>query len=54
MNPNFSKYIISEGDNQTFTVIYEPTYENLSHHESRSEALAAVKRYEAADKRRKQ
>lgn len=36
----------------TFTVVYNPSHENLSHHESRSEANAAIKRYKAADQRR--
>lgn len=37
----------------TWTVVYLPTNENLSHHEGRSAALATIKRYEAADARRK-
>jgi hypothetical protein len=35
----------------TYTVICD-NRENLSHHESEQEARAAIKRYEAADKRR--
>jgi hypothetical protein len=36
----------------TYSVRFLPTGENLSHHETRSEARAAMRRYEAADKRR--
>ena len=36
----------------TWTVVDFPTHENISHHESESEALAAVKRYKQADQRR--
>jgi hypothetical protein len=37
----------------TFTVFVEGTYENLGAHESMSDAHAAIRRYEAADKPRK-
>lgn len=36
----------------TWTVVYFPTHENLSHYESESEARAAVRRYKDADARR--
>lgn len=36
----------------TYSVHYEPTGENLSHHESASDARAAATRYHEADKRR--
>jgi hypothetical protein len=36
----------------TFTVIVVETCEAISHHESAAEANAAIRRYEAADKRR--
>jgi hypothetical protein len=51
-----TKYRIEE-DGQavpTFVVVYLPTNENLSHHESMAEARAAVRRYQAADTRREQ
>lgn len=36
----------------TYTVQSIDTYENISHHESLSEANAAIARYAAADRRR--
>lgn len=36
----------------TWTVVFNPTHENISHHESNAEAEAAVARYRAADHRR--
>lgn len=45
-------YRIADDGQGTYTVSFEPTGENLSHHESAAEARAAAKRYREADKRR--
>lgn len=54
------KYVIArtpsppeaEHSGDTFTVVWQ-SRENLSHHETEAEARAAIRRYEAADKRRR-
>lgn len=38
--------------NETWAVVYLPSNENISHHETKGEALAAIERYKAADNRR--
>ena len=45
-------YRIAYDGQHTYSVRYEPTGENLSHHESAADARAAAKRYHEADKRR--
>lgn len=37
----------------TYTVVYRPTDENLSHHETALEARQAARRYQQADDRRR-
>jgi hypothetical protein len=50
-----TQYTIAHDRNtDTFTVVYDETRENLSHHESLAEARAAIRRYQAADKRRQE
>ena len=48
----YAGYRIAFDGEYTYTVSYQPTGENISHHESVSEARAAAKRYHEADKRR--
>jgi len=37
---------------ETWAVVYIPTNENISHHETASQAIQAIKRYREADARR--
>ena len=41
------------GQADTYAVVYVPTGEAVSRHESRTEAVAAVRRYESADAKRR-
>ena len=43
----------AEAQANAYAVVYVPTGEVVSRHESRTEALAAVRRYESADAKRR-
>lgn len=48
----YPDYRIAFDGVMTYTVVHKPSGENISHHESLSEARAAARRYTAADRRR--
>jgi hypothetical protein len=43
----------AQDPSETWAVVYIPSNENLSHHETLFGALTAIQRYKAADERRK-
>jgi len=45
----YPDYRIAYDGQHTYTVVYEPTQENISHHKTAYEARMTAKRYQEAD-----